>query len=412
MLSTQQVTGSSMADFSFLKLNEDRGTETGDVLRNVANAAADLVCDLYEKAPTGIIPQFGDVLGVGQFTQGLARSLCDGRNPPPPEPVKPFSGGQCDGVTYVVTFFSRFDGNAGSTGNVTLVGKIGAPVVLQTSGDDSYRYYTGSIPHKNGVFSVFAGAGGLQNGTLPAELTITNISRPDGLPDNCGSLPAKYPARDPQPSDYETTRTVKQPGGNVSVPVTLVPVFAPITNIFRPEFNVKVGDISVTFDLGGVHFHLDSDISFPVNFPPIDPRLVKPPVSLPKSPSSRGEGYNFDKIHRELEDIKECACDEVGALLFEDYGLAGGREITLPYKAIYVEVSVQVGSAVRYQASEGNCPDVHFAGWSSFGRPGGFGRRVPISFEGNVFAVPKNLTHFAYSLVFGSEATIRVYYEA
>jgi hypothetical protein len=212
--------------------------------------------------------------------------------------------------------------------------------------------------------------------------------------------------------DYEATRTIKQPGGTTNVPVTIIPVLAPITNIFRPEFNVRVGAINVTFDLGGVSFHFDTDVSFPVSLPPIDPRGVKPPATRPRSPSSRGEGYDFSRIYKELSDIKACACDEVGALLTVSYGLASGRKITLPEEAVYVELTVTMGDAVRIQMSEGDCPDVYFAGWSAFGMAGRFGAREYVAFEGSAFAVPDGATHFCYSLVFSSEASLKVYYRA
>jgi len=93
----------------------------------------------------------------------------------------------------------------------------------------------------------------------------------------------------------------------------------------------------------------------------------------------------------------------------QDYGEARGSSFVLPSGAFYVRLLVTPTPAVRYQVSEGNAPDIYFAGWASFGYQNAYGVRNNVSFAGSGFFVPDSATHFAYSLVFGAVAIARVY---
>jgi len=220
-----------MPDFTLPELNADQGTNTGNNLRNAANAAANVVCNLYQNAPTGLIPSVGDPFGIGAFNQGLFDNLCRPRNKIPPDPQLPFSGGQCP-VQYKVNYVSNYDGASNAQGFVFVTGPVRGITVTRDGGDANYMRYKAVLTSASPPVNIFNGAGGLNDGKSPATCVVTSIVRTDALPDTCGNPPVVYPTRDPVPSDYDPVPVpIGDRGTIVNIPVTIIPT------LIRPDIS-------------------------------------------------------------------------------------------------------------------------------------------------------------------------------
>jgi len=112
-----------MVDLSYAALAGNLGLNTANPLVNAANAAGNLVCDLYEAYPTGIIPSIGNT-PISTITDGLLRSLCEPRDKRPPAQQQPFSGGQCPELYRV--FYGV--GSSGSTPGISQLNNVSGPI--------------------------------------------------------------------------------------------------------------------------------------------------------------------------------------------------------------------------------------------------------------------------------------------
>lgn len=396
--------------FNFDGLNSEQGTNTANGLRNVANAAADLVCDMYQNAPTGVVPSFGDGIGIGAFTQGMLDSLCRPRGKEPPPPARPFEGGQCSGVLYNVNVTYKSLEFAETTTVIQAMGPIG-PAVETTVDDPPFTRFTVKFSSGGGPISIIQGA------TKPGFGRINSVTRADGGTDNCGSPPIAYPTRPPVASDYQRTSPVGFGGPTVNVPVVIIPTLIKPEFNFRPEINVNVGGLTVNITPDGIDVFLPPNPVLPTPIPPggdvpspiIDPRPTPPPAIPPRGQPVQCPELDLTEVLEKLEDIEECACDGDFTIETIEYGLAKGRTLVLPSGSFYVKVSISVTPSVRYQVAEGDAPDVYYAGWYSFGSLGSHGLRSPISFAASGFFVPDGATTFSYSLVFNSTATVTIY---
>lgn len=392
-----------LADISYPTLNATQGTDTADYLLNKANAAADAVCSLYQNYPSGIIPSLGDPTGIGEFTDGLLRNLCGPRDKLPADPTRPFEGGQCACVTYNVTV--TVDGPLAGTRTYSGLNGPISNVAFESSGGNQNLMITYGSPACGGVQkdNVLGPIGGSSS-----HVTGVSIVRSNGSPDTCGSLPVKYPEVIVPPSVYSPNITIKGPGGNVSVPVTIIPTLIRPTVNFRPEINVKVGPINVNFNLGGVDFSVDNSGGVDITLPSGDSRPTPPPSVQPKDP--RYKECDLTDVKKLLNDIKACACKKNKVVKTQTYGPAKGRTVALPSGTAGVVVTSTPTSGVKYQVSEGNAPDVYYVGWASFGVRAPAGERIPLNFGSVGLEAPENAIAFSYSLVYDSQASLTVYY--
>lgn len=190
---------------------------------------------------------------------GIVRGLCN--REPPSQPAPDFSGGQCSGVTYRISFTGETDSSSVSS-FVFATGPIGAIQSETTSSGGSTTK------------SVFVQTGGGRVNLITADASSNprvsgvSVTRLDGNPDNCGSLPAPLVEDTSLP-----TRTfpnipipyIDNSGNTVNLNVTLLFGFAffdinaelnvPITvqigpNKFEANFNLNTGDINFNFGKG------------------------------------------------------------------------------------------------------------------------------------------------------------------
>lgn len=406
-----------MADLTFLQLNENPGTLGPSTLVNAGNAAADLVCDLYEKYPTGILPSIGRT-PISDLTDGLLRELCGPRGKLPPDRTVPFSGGQCNCVSYNVEYnFTTATGSTGTSGT-TINGPIASVKVAFTgttgSGTPGYGIVTTG---RNSACDGTRTATDLAGSAIGLRINSVTITRSDGNPDLCGN-PAPQYDDNPDGANYTISPTININGGPITVPVTLAPTFFTPVNIFRPELNVDVGGINVKFDLGGVSFSPSINPTTNITLPSSNPLNPLPPARPGNQRDCPDVDISelidrFDDVDSQLDVIQECACEPEKVILTTSYAAADSRTISLPPDCIGVRLTIStVGPRVRSQYGNGGGPDVYFIGWASFGNGAPGGERIPISYLSNFFFAPENATQFSYTTTYNSTASLIVLYKA
>lgn len=429
-------------DLTYKELRANRAAGNLSLYGQIADAAAEKICGLYGKSPASLVRIIPFGTGLIDNSRGVFDDLCQDIAPPPALPAPPFSGGQCDAIRYDVTLAivvrtARDNPPRFFDQSVTVTDRVYGPVtgtVLTNPGTN-----TGFGLNWNGFRTVnIACRGGNEEGPLPPKLfspyggsapniisaAITSVSRVDGSADNCGSPPATYPPPSTDPSDYDgTTNITISPTTTVNVPVRIVPTFAPVVGIFRPEFNVDVGGINVNFSAGGLTFSPTLEIPVGVNLPGSDPR-TNPPAALPITKPSAGTcpDVNLQPVLDQLDIIKkeveEC-CDRYhpfSDLLTSDYDVAtlgsgSSGAFNLPAKAYRVVLQItNPDSPGRSQAGI-NAPDVLYAGWAWFVSGGGMTIRLPVDSPIKSFEVPaRSDDKFAYTLNGSYNANVVCYF--
>nr|CRY96817.1 hypothetical protein [uncultured prokaryote] len=247
------------------------------------NTATDLVGAVAEIAPAAV----GDIIcragGLAELTAGpfvdfqgpgtgnrlladiggILQAACavPPPLPAPPTGAPPFSGGQCPGVQYTVAGnvdYVPFDPSSETTSTTFLSSFRYGPISY--IGDDGSPTSTGGLirdfdfrgnPRETPL------AGSSEAGTwTPTQL---NITRDDGLPDDCGDPPpGPVPPRQPitQPPRSPAIPT-EDDDGNPGPPIFFEPRIGPIFYGPLGEINVPV-TVNVTGDL------IDVDVSIPV----------------------------------------------------------------------------------------------------------------------------------------------------
>lgn len=404
-----------MVDFTYGDLATNTSTLSPDVLRNNANAAAELVCGIYEQYPTGILPSIGST-PISELTDAMLRNLCRPRGQLPAPRQVPFSGGQCPCVNYNVDYSLTNSNGVTFSSGTTMIGPVTSVAIEQTGFNGSGEVQVG-VRTRGGS----AACGGprvstdLAGSTPPLTINSISVTRQDGQPDSCGSPAPQYTEPASQ-TNFNTTVNISAGGVTVPVSVTFIPtLFAPV-NIFRPELNVDVGGINVNFQLDGVRFSPTVNINSPITLPRVDPRPLPPAgrnqteVDCPDLDLS-GVFTRFDNIDDQLDAIQACACGPDQTIQTTQYGPANSRTISLPAQCIGVRVIVtQQGVNLPGQFGNGGAPDVIFVGWCSFGNGSPAGLRVPINHETSFFFAPERATAFSYTTVYNSLARLEVVY--
>ncbi len=294
-----------MADLTYAELAGQLTTDSADSLKNIAAAAANVVCGIYRDHPTGIIPSVGST-PVSDVTTALLDRLCAPRGALPPPRTVPFNGGQCNCVRYRVFYEVIVNGGAPSVNPFDCNGPVGTYRRVYSEGSIQLAEF--GITHNNDACTAIVRTGAIGN-VLPSSssIRITNIERLDGQPDSCGNPPPEFPRSYPTTNNYNTNVAVSIGGIAINTPITIIPTtFSPEFN-FRPEFNIDVGGIDVNFNLGGIDFNFNPTFNTPIRIPGDYPTTTPPPAVEPqeKVPSE----CDLDPVIELLEDIKDCACE-------------------------------------------------------------------------------------------------------
>jgi len=220
--------------------------------------------------------------GSPEFIQNTTKALrrlagCDPADDPV-IPPPPFTGGQCPGVAYTVSFQNNANGSP-----------IGPPATRVGTGPFGGGALDG--PGRGGL--IFAGVfEPTLVGTGAEAPTILSVVRTDGEPDTCGDIPPVFPPVTPIDIDIDVTYNIDD---GTEVTVTIPFIYAPITTdingFFRIPFTFEFGDI----DFSG-NISLEPNFNVTIN-PPTGPRgtdspltdLPAPDDEIPVEPSTYEE---------------------------------------------------------------------------------------------------------------------------
>ena len=407
-------------------------------LLGLVDQAATAICGLYGKSPSSFLRVINPANGLIDNSRPVFDDLCTNVAPLPPGPAPPYSGGQCDAISYtvVVNYQQNYCLNGvpavrsshsqdvywGPITSVVLVN----PISPSCGGQSLSGSASAAISCRGGatvavglvqVVNLDTSQGG---GSPAVSITSVVITRNDGQPDSCGNPPVSYPPPSSNPSDY--TKIVPYPvpgGGTINIPVTIVPTFAPSPGIFRPEVNVTVGGMNVNFSVGG--FTLSPTVSLPVNvnFPFGDPR-TNAPTPTPIAPRPGPAAPPFDptaiitRLHRIEQDIIDCCAafhpyspPPSANIIATSLGSGQGGTFVLPPLTFRVDVQITT-RPTREKVQVGVLsPDVLFAGWARFSDGTTTGKRQAIDSVKTFFSPTERIANtFTYTLYTGYVATV------
>lgn len=406
--------------FTLSELASDLGTSTGDGLRNIANTAANFVCDAYENYANATT-NFNDPTGIGKFNNALFSSLCSPRGKEPDPPTVPFTGGQCSfnyNVSYSYT--DPVNGNGSGTifnvpGPITGIKRIQDSDVIYSIGAGC----TAGPGFPGGVARFFSGQQVVAN---RRRYTITSVVRSGGGPDTCGDPAPQFPDAPLPPTAVTNNTTNVNIGAGVIIPVGIAyaPVDLDVDINAAANIQVDVGPFNVSFDLGGVNIRPNFNINVgppstpsPGNRPPSSPSPkpidkdnapcyeTNPPVDLTPVLDAIAD------VQETVDDVKECSCP-VGYDT-QVTSLGGGRAgvAALPSNCIAVRLTLtEIPSNAKVQNSDTGHPDFFFCGYYDFGDGSALSARTPLSVESSYLEKPLWATSFGWSLYNGYNCTV------
>lgn len=405
--------------FSLQDLASNTGTNTADGLRNIANTAANFVCDAYQNyaaATTG----FPDPTGIGALNNALYSSLCSPRGKTPTAPAQPFTGGQC-ATRYNVSYsYTDPDTGPGSGTLFQLLGPIGG-ITRYSSGSQIgvgvICQPESSRPQGIGFFVLTS----RPNDLSKRNYTITGVSRVDGMADNCGNPNPTYPDKGLPVTNITNNNTTVNvgAGASITVPIFFTPVVVNANAYINAQVQVNLGPFNVTFDLGGVTiaptFNAPSGGSQTPSSPYLPPSVTtnnynntNSPPSVTCPPVDFTTVYSkLDAIKTELDDVKDCSCPVTNSVATVSLGSGVDGYVSLPSNCIQVSISIGAKPAnAKTQKSNGSEPTVYFCGYIYWGDGTGRSERHPISFLQSVFYPPLWATAFGWNLYLGYSGTV------
>lgn len=416
-----------MPDLSYDQVRDD-SYDSGNGLANLARAGRNALCTLYNNTPQWLLPDaFGDPGGI--LARGFYDNICRPDFPPPSLPTPDFTGGQCPvqyEVSYTVFANNTFNpANPFSTaGTLVVFGTIKGSKVEQVSAQWNVYLLSGANGAPgNTVQNTLASISTVY--TTPV-VTITGISRLDGLPDNCGD-PTPVDDRTPDVTDIEYNYDIDIGGQTLNVPVVVIRPELQVDVNFRPEVVVNVGGIDVNFNLDGITFNVPVDVNnpFPDDYPLPDPR--PDPPTRPPSGGGGGGGDcpdvdlepvltavanvqgTADEILTKVDQLLDCdRCDAlpINSSMYTSlsFGTANSATYSLNEDAEWVTLNlVDIPDNARIQFGM-NAPDVRYSGWYAFKTGNATMTRYPVHYVGNAMRVPDGATAFSYTLYTGHTA--------
>lgn len=357
--------------------------------KKALSKAADFACQLYKDHP-GIANPF-DAFGFGR---GIWDELCRPRSPGlPAPPAQPYFGGQCPCVIYSITI--NFTNNNGGSyfENYVARGEITSVTTYtdKSSPGNVLDYFViacrGKGSHGCGEpTNLYFGIAQTPTGTNPKILGV-QISRLDGLPDNCGDVDSGYPDEVLPESDRSTDIIVDNDNGtSFAIPV--------VVGVAKGEIDFNL-NVPITFDMGGLHFHVNAD-GFHSGEPggttspdaKKDAKDIKDKLDDIANPPNPDEDPRLTPTYPPLADSGEE--DELSGAKWIKIDLT-----TLPDKAQY--------------SRSGRT--VYFAGWLEFHKENYALPRMQINYQKSIFRFPDGADGYGYTFTNGAAGTVTVYTE-
>lgn len=398
------------------------GSNAGDAVRNLADAAGSAACGFYRTHPKWVV---NDPNGFGG---GLMDNLCRNRGGSPPPPKQP-QGGQCEGVLYWWNLSTglnpRIIGpngeNAFAQGQGPFKMNVYGVINEETIDGVKYQDFGVTVTDGNGISGNYSAVG--TEGDSPTLVT----RRVDNQPDVCGNGPADYPP----------DQTIEPPAGNPSFDIDLPGPGGPgggisfkVPLIFvKPELNVNLNP-KITLQIGPNQFNLEGKVTFDFSGARIQIGPEEPPGSLP--PPS-GDSTAIDQINRKVDDLRRKIDDLADAV--DDIDGGGGGSPPKPPAAPPPEADPDIEPpeeeppektqdkfverlyAVRITLTklptkgiygEGS-PDVHFGGWFEWLSGNDALPREQITFQRSLFLAPPGADGYGFCLTNGAEGFATVF---
>lgn len=407
--------------FTYGELSSDLGTNTGDGLRNIANTAANFVCNAYRNYADAAVG-LPDPTGVGAFNNALYSRLCSPRNLNPPSPPSiPFNGGQCANLPYNVTIFYSFNG--GPPTSVFFPSVLGPLNGVGTKGFAGGSAAYGVIAPNAGSTGILAVASASGPNPLNAlsAYRVTSVSVvPVGHSDTCGNPSPQYTTPPPPNNTFNNNTTVNVGAGFIiNAPITVIPTLIKAGVEINPQIQVNVGPFNVNFDLGGVqvkpNFQIGNDRRTPSsdNSPPTLPPAREPqPIDCDIDIELMQEEFttvnnNISGLDEKLDEVKDCSCPVKYTTSIVGLGSGNSGVVALPTNAIQIRLSLtQQPQNAKIQDGGTSHPDYYFCGYVDFGDGTGLSERRAVSVADSVFECPVWATSFGWSLYTGYDCAV------
>lgn len=258
---------------------QSSGNAAAIFAENLRDEIATFACSLWANYPAFITES---TVPGASFARGFMNQMCSPIQAPVPAPAPPFTGAQCP-----TSYFWRPTMRV-SRPNSALGLNIGDEIIVQAVANQNGPISSTEYPPvPNNAFVagkalgpnfnpqtsfVFSGIAvewrdppdPVDNPSLVNvnEIVSDSFTRVDGMPDNCGSLPADYPVNPPSSIDLTTNILITNLD---TLDNTYTLVYNKVSNQYNFPMNFKLNGVNVTLDLGGITIYGPPQITLPTS---------------------------------------------------------------------------------------------------------------------------------------------------
>lgn len=429
------------SNYSINDYRKDIADPNPSLKARLVDSGVNAICLIHKNTPAAWLADQLTNDGKVAPEHILLDDLCRPRNQVPPDPVPPFSGGQCDAVSYDVTLrIKHWIGGDSTTGAVSRTDTYSTQVYGAVGGAGLVNpgQWTNGNVSGAGFGNVRMSCRGTTNGAVqPAGsydvlgtsdnsfISIEGISvvRSNGQPDTCGDPPAKYPPALPSPGDLVTNPVIAiTPTLSIPVRVEVKPTFKFDPTVIAPIVYFNVGGVDVHLDLGGFTLSPTFNNNTNITSPQTNPATGKDKANPQKNTSGNcadktdisGILVRLNQIEKEITDC----CDrdnpfeppDANRVIVTVLGNGRGSLYDLPHRTFQVTVALNaIPDNAKLQIGQAS-PNVYFAGWAWFGAANNMSERQPLDSQFKIFSPPAYISNtFGFTVYEGYSATITAY---
>lgn len=264
---------------------ENSGKQVNEFNEKIRDEVATFACELWQQFPDWMTQ---NSLPATSFARGFYNSMCAPIQAPINPPEGSFVGGQCEGVEYDVTCrtvayqFSTCQLLVDSEETFRVLGPVEGTQynVTNSQVSTSSCFNLNDDPVDIGNWVLVSGSGQTnifsniwvdteRKSNPPLSIsTVTNVVRVDGLPDDCGDGPGRYPSPPPTSEDLRKLVNIQI---NDGLDFQLEIVYNQHNNVYNFPTTFKVNGVNVSIDLGGITIYGNPQNTGPSGSDPVDP---------------------------------------------------------------------------------------------------------------------------------------------